>query len=64
VNQDCVLSNSAITCESASAVDLTAVLALNNHLHEAEPLLESDSRIQSVWSSILSDNRLHCFVAR
>lgn len=42
--------------------DLASILELLQHLHEQEPVLSVDSRVQEVWRQFLEDPRLHHFV--
>ncbi|HMO17867.1 MAG TPA: GNAT family N-acetyltransferase [Oligoflexia bacterium] len=52
-----------INIRPATQNDLSEILNLYHELHESEPVMEINTDIISVWSQILSDDRLECFVA-
>jgi len=57
------LKEAEVTLRLVCEDDLSAILELNHHLHETEPLMQIDKQIESVWSEIINDQRLKCFVA-
>lgn len=63
MRENAVVEDAEVIVRSAREEDLSAILELNHHLHEGEPLLSVDSHIKLVWSQILTDQRLECLVA-
>ena len=57
------IKSTPVHIREAKHADLSAVLLLNHHLHEGEPLRERDEEISALWQDMLRDPRLFSFVA-